>query len=72
MKKNMGFTDKAIRLTLALVFVVLFFTRIVTGTAGIVLLLIAIVFMMTSLVGVCPLYKLFGINTKKKEQSLNG
>ncbi|HEX4849460.1 MAG TPA: DUF2892 domain-containing protein [Puia sp.] len=68
MKKNMGLTDKAIRLTLALIFIVLFFAQIVTGTAGIVLMLIAIIFMITSLVSFCPIYKFFGINTTKKER----
>jgi hypothetical protein len=55
MTKNMGSLDKAIRLVLAAVFVVLYFTNVVSGTFGIVLLVLAGVFVLTSLVGSCPL-----------------
>ncbi|MBS1600867.1 MAG: DUF2892 domain-containing protein [Bacteroidetes bacterium] len=67
MKKNMGSFDRIIRITLALLFAILYFTNIITGTAGVVLLVIAIVFALTSLVSVCPLYSLFGINTNKRK-----
>ncbi|MFM9910903.1 MAG: DUF2892 domain-containing protein [Chitinophagaceae bacterium] len=63
MKKNMGNTDKMIRILLAVVFAVLYFTGNVTGTLGIVLLVVAGVFLLTGLVGTCPLYSLLGINT---------
>lgn len=65
MIKNMGSADKIIRLILAAVFVALYFTDIVTGTVGIILLVLAGVFVVTSLTGFCGLYKLFGINTCK-------
>jgi hypothetical protein len=63
MKKNMGNIDKAIRLILAIIFVILYFTNVVTGTLGIVLLIFAAVFTLTSIIGFCPLYPLLGINT---------
>jgi len=63
MKKNMGSTDRIIRLVLAAVMAGLYFTDTVTGTFGIVLLVLAIVFVLTSLVSFCPLYTLFGMNT---------
>jgi hypothetical protein len=63
MKANMGSTDRIIRLALAALFAVLFFTETVTGTLGIVLLVLAVVFMLTSLVSFCPLYAPFGFNT---------
>ena len=63
MKANMGTTDKIIRFALAAVFAALYFTGTVTGILGIVLLVFAIVFVLTSLVSFCPLYTLFGINT---------
>jgi hypothetical protein len=71
MKKNMGSTDKTIRVIIALVFAVLFFTKTVQGTFGYILLAVAIVFLLTSLVGFCPLYALFGISSCKKENQLN-
>ena len=63
MKANMGTTDKIIRLLLAAVFATLFFTETVKGTIGLVLLVLAIVFTLTSFVSFCPLYAPFGIST---------
>lgn len=63
MKKNMGNSDRIIRLLLAAVFAVLYFTNTVTGTFGIVLLVLGGIFVLTSLIGFCPLYKLVGLNT---------
>lgn len=67
MKKNMGTIDKVIRILVAVVFVVLFFTKVITGTLGIVLLVLAAVFVLTSLISFCPLYWPFGISTKGKK-----
>jgi hypothetical protein len=66
MKKNMGSTDRYVRIALAVVFAVLHFTGIVTGVFGWILLVLAIVFLLTSLIHTCPLYLPFGINTMKK------
>ena len=63
MKKNMGTTDKVIRLLFAAIFIGLFIADIVVGTAGIVLLILAGIFIFTSVVSFCPLYSFFGINT---------
>ena len=63
MKKNMGTVDKIIRLVVAAIFVVLFFFKVVTGVWGIVLLVLAAAFVITSLISVCPLYMPFGIKT---------
>ena len=68
MKKNMGSTDKTVRLVGALVIVVLAFAKVITGTWAVVLLILAAVFVITSLVGFCPLYLPFGINTGKKKE----
>jgi uncharacterized membrane protein len=67
-KKNMGNADKIIRTILAIVIVILFFTKVISGTLGWVLLALAVVFLLTSLFGVCPLYIPFGINTAKKQK----
>lgn len=63
MKKNMGSTDRIIRFILAAIFIVLYFTGTVTGIWGIVLLVLAGVFILTSFVSFCPLYAPFGIST---------
>ncbi|HEU4609138.1 MAG TPA: DUF2892 domain-containing protein [Chitinophagaceae bacterium] len=63
MKRNMGTADRVIRLLLAAVFGLLYFSKSVTGTAGIILLVLGIVFILTSLVSFCPLYTIFGIKT---------
>jgi CBS-domain-containing membrane protein len=63
MKKNMGNTDRIIRFIIAAIFVALYFGGIVTGTIGIVLLVLAGVFVLTSFVSFCPLYAPFGIST---------
>ncbi len=63
MKKNMGSTDRIIRVLLAIVFAALYFTGTVTGTLGIVLMVLGVVFVLTSVVSFCPLYAPFGIST---------
>ncbi len=63
MKKNMGNVDRIIRVMLALVFAALYFTGTITGTLGIVLVVLGVVFVLTSLVSFCPLYTLVGLNT---------
>jgi len=63
MKKNMGNADRIIRVLIAIVIGILYFTGSISGTLGIVLLVLAGVFVLTSLVGVCPLYAPFGIKT---------
>jgi Protein of unknown function (DUF2892) len=63
MKKNMGNADRVIRLILAAIFAALYFTGTVTGTVGIVLLVLGGVFVLTSLVSFCPLYTIVGLNT---------
>ncbi len=68
MQKNLGKTDKIIRVSLALVFVILFLTNTVTGTLGYILMALALVFLVTSLIGICPLYSLFGIRSVKKSE----
>jgi hypothetical protein len=63
MKKNMGNADKMVRVLLAAVIAVLYFTNIISGTLAIVLLVLAGIFVATSLISFCPLYALVGLNT---------
>jgi len=63
----MGSIDKAIRLLVAALIVVLVFTKVITGTLAIVLIILGAVFVLTSIVSVCPMYLPFGISTLKKK-----
>jgi hypothetical protein len=67
MKKNMGTIDRVIRILIAIVIAILYFTHVISGTLGIVLLVIAVIFVLTSLISFCPLYLPFKLNTGKKE-----
>jgi hypothetical protein len=66
MKKNMGSADRIVRIVIAILLIMLYFTGVIPGTAGIVLTALAGVFLLTSAAGFCPLYVLFGINTCKR------
>ena len=63
MKKNMGGADRIIRLLLAALFAYLYFGGVVTGTLGIVLVVLGGVFVLTSLLSFCPLYSIVGLST---------
>lgn len=67
MKKNMGTIDKVLRILAAVVMLVLYFTGVITGALGIFLIVLSVVFVVTSLISFCPLYVPFGWNTGKKE-----
>ena len=63
MKTNMGILDRALRVAIAAIVAYLVYAGIVTGALAAVLTLFAIVFMLTSLLGFCPLYRPFGFST---------
>lgn len=65
MKMNMGTIDRIIRLTLAAVIAILYLTGTVPGVAGIILIVIALIFAVTSFIGFCPLYTLLKVSTCK-------
>jgi len=67
MKKNMGTIDKVLRILAAVVMLVLYFTGVITGAIGIFLIVLSVVFVITSLISFCPLYVPFGWNTGKKK-----
>ncbi len=65
MIKNMSKADAAIRISIAAIVAILFFTGAVEGTLAIVLLVVAGIFLLTSFISFCPLYRIFGISTCK-------
>lgn len=67
MKLNMGAIDRSIRVVVAVIIGVLFFTGQIAGAVAIVLGIVAVVFLVTSVVGWCPGYLPFGITTRKGE-----
>ncbi len=67
MKKNMGGMDRIIRIIFAVVVAILYFTGKVEGTLATVLIVLAAVFLLTSIINFCPLYTVLGINTGKKD-----
>ncbi|NNL82085.1 MAG: DUF2892 domain-containing protein [Winogradskyella sp.] len=67
MKKNMGNADRGIRLGIALLIVILYFTEILQGTLAYILLALSAIFVLTSFVSFCPLYAPFGLSTCKRK-----
>lgn len=63
MKKNMGSADRVIRILIAAIIAVLYFTGTITGTIGTILLVLGGIFLLTSLVSFCPIYAIFGFRT---------
>ena len=68
MKKNMGLIDKVIRIIIVITLLVLYFTKTIDGTIGIIAIVVSVIFLATSLISFCPLYTVFGINTGKKKR----
>lgn len=71
MKKNMGTIDRVIRILIAAIAIYLYVTNVVGGVWGTVLIIAAAIFVLTSFVGVCPLYLPFGLSTHRKERTQN-
>ncbi|MBL7805658.1 MAG: DUF2892 domain-containing protein [Saprospiraceae bacterium] len=63
MKKNMGNIDRIVRLVIAAIAAFLFFNGTLTGTLGIVAIVVAAIFTLTSVVSFCPLYAIVGLST---------
>jgi hypothetical protein len=64
----MGNLDRVLRITVALVIIALYFTSVISGTVAIIGLVLSGIFILTSFIGVCPLYLPFGINTEEKNK----
>ncbi|MDR0794367.1 MAG: DUF2892 domain-containing protein [Chitinophagaceae bacterium] len=70
MKKNIGNIDKVVRIALAIVIAILYFTHNIAGnTTALILGIVAVILVATSFINFCPLYKILGISTTKKSSS---
>lgn len=69
MNKNVGTTDRVIRIVIAAILAVLYFSGIITGILGAIFLIVAAILLITAAFRMCGLYALFGINTCKNPQS---
>lgn len=65
MKKNMGTIDRIVRLTIVVIIAVLYYTGQISGLAATILGIVAVAFLLTSLIGWCPTYVPFKISTRK-------
>ena len=68
MKQNMGSIDRGIRIIAAVIIVILYLANQITGTAAVVLGILAVIFLLTSSIAFCPLYIPFKISTKKEQK----
>jgi hypothetical protein len=67
MKKNMAIVDRIGRVVLVALVAVLYLTHVLSPVAAVILGILAVVFLLTSIVGTCPIYMLLGISTKSKQ-----
>lgn len=68
MEKNIGKTDKTIRIIAALILAVLAVSGTISGVFGVILIILAAVLLITAFVGSCPLYTLLKISTKETNE----
>ena len=68
MKKNMGLADRSIRVIAAIVIVVLIVAKTLTGTLALVLGILGGIFVVTAVIGFCPLYVPLKLSTFKKKE----
>lgn len=67
MKKNIGNIDRVIRFAVAVLIAILHFSGVISGTIGLILVILAVVFALTSLISFCPIYWAIGLSTKSDE-----
>ena len=64
----MGSADRMIRIIIAVIIGILYYTGVVSGTVAIVLMVIGGIFLLTGFINFCPLYVPFGITTLKSKK----
>lgn len=66
MKKNVGITDRIIRIVIAVIIAALYIAGTINGTTALILGALSLIFLLTGLIGFCPIYRVLGLSTKKK------
>jgi len=69
MTTNVGNADRVIRIIIPAAIILLSIFKIITGTVDLILLIVAFILVVTGIIGICPLYRLLGINTCRKKTS---
>ena len=65
-ERNMGINDRTFRAVVAVVLAFLYFTDVINGVLGTVLLTVGVIFLLTSSMGWCPIYRIFKWSSKKE------
>jgi hypothetical protein len=68
MEKNMSSADRIIRVIIAAIIVILYMTKIISGSLGIILIALSAVFLLTSFISFCPLYRILGLSTLRRKK----
>jgi hypothetical protein len=68
MKKNIGTVDRVIRILVAVAVVALFFANIISGTMALILLALSVIFVVTSIISICPIYSFMRLSTLKENK----
>jgi len=68
MEKNMSSADRIIRVIIAAIIVILYMTKIISGSLGIILIALSAVFLLTSFISFCPLYRIVGLGTLRRKK----
>jgi uncharacterized membrane protein YbjE (DUF340 family) len=71
MKQNIGLSDRIIRVSIALLIIIFYFTNLIDGVTANILLVLAATLAITSSIGWCPLYGVIRLSPRKKAQSLD-
>jgi hypothetical protein len=69
MKQNLGTFDKILRISFSIIVALLYFTNQIEGTIALVLGLLSTIFLLTSLIGYCPIYGVCHISTRKNKET---
>lgn len=65
----MGTLDRVIRIAVAAIVALLYFTHSISGGVAVVAGIFAIIFVLTSFISFCPLYVPFKISTRRKQNN---
>jgi len=71
MKHNMTTADRIIRVIIAVIIAILYFSNAIPAAWGLTLMMVSFVFMLTAFINFCPLYTLLGIRRWEKKSKVS-